>query len=360
MQTATEEDVPPEVLTGRITSVVGLVTLLVLVLVLAPVAGASSAAATVAQLGDRSAKVSGYGDVLAWSAFDERLKRYRLVVKVGDGEARRVKVRSRSLPFDVDVGPDRDGRPLLVYSRCRSEPPPNKRAAPKYAQAKGCDLYSYEVASGTERLLDGLSTDSESEYMPSIWRGDVAFARRRGRKGIPRLYVRRAGTRRSRRVGAGPSPLNDYDNDGPMSLDLRGRRLAYDWRYTLDGGCYPGPSGSRADTPTYADASEIRVVEPGHKPQRITRGCTQRADVPEVSGVAWMGPELIYTETRSLARYDKFLLSRSLDGQVRQLAFFDGDRFGGIPYLTTSDIGIVGSIYDSAPPPGLRIAKLTG
>lgn len=266
----------------------------------------ASGPADAAELGEQSladtvrrAKVAGYGDTLAWSRWEAATSRYRLVVRVGDGEPLLAPVAGRRLPFDVDVGPDAAGRSVVVYSRCRREPDTRRPAdaystfyggAPAYFKASGCDLYRYAPAERREARLDAVSSGSASEYMPSLWRGSIAFARRdeAGRR-APRLYVRRAGARRSARLPAGRSVVAD---DGPVSLDLRGHRLAYEWHTSTDGHCENPGDGVGLYSHGYAE--EIRVVQRGARPVRIAAACTTEDRVNALGGVAWSGPDLLY------------------------------------------------------------------
>lgn len=266
----------------------------------------ASGPAGAAELGERSvadtvrrAKVAGYGDTLAWSRWDAASSRYRLVVREGRGEPLLAPVAGRRLPFDVDVGPDAAGRPVVVYSRCRHEPDTRRPAdaysrfygrAPAYFKASGCDLYRYAPTERREARLDAVSSSTESEYMPSVWRGSIAFARRddAGRR-VPRLYLRRAGARRSVRLPAGRSVVAD---DGPVSLDLRGSRLAYEWHTSTDGHCENPGDGVGFFAHGYAE--EIRVVQRGARLVRIAAACTTEDRVNALGGVAWLGPDLLY------------------------------------------------------------------
>src|SRR4051812_13543959 len=48
-------------------------------------------------------------------------RRYRLRLWA-NGVARLLPVRSRTIPFDAQLGRDRSGHPVIVYSRCEAEP----------------------------------------------------------------------------------------------------------------------------------------------------------------------------------------------------------------------------------------------
>jgi hypothetical protein len=187
--------------------------------------------------------VSAHGRVVAWSerapAQGSSASAYHLTALV-DGEVRRLAVAPRPVPFDVDLGPDREGRTVAVYSRCAREPelPATGRSLsgpyPPYTRGQGCDLYRFDFATATERKLAGASTDQASEALPSIWRDEIAFARvyeqRSGLRGrVPYLYVRPVDGGDSRRQPGGARGSTGLP--GPISMDLYGRRLSFAWNY---------------------------------------------------------------------------------------------------------------------------------
>lgn len=99
--------------------------------------------------------VAAYKDVVAWSQREPQAaagssqaagsSAYHLTALV-DGAARRLPVAPRTVPFDVNMGPDSRGRPVAVYSRCAREP--ELAAAgdslwapyPPYTAGRGCDV----------------------------------------------------------------------------------------------------------------------------------------------------------------------------------------------------------------------------
>lgn len=189
-------------------------------------------------------KVSHFGGMTAWSRLDPRTGQYRLVVH--DGQREHVPlIEPRSVPFDVDLGPDRFGDVVVAYSRCKREPrlrdggPP----LPVWATGKGCDVFLYSLKRGSARKetkISGASTNESSEFLPSIWRGKVAFSRvyerRDGRRGtVPYLYVRALdNSARSDRQPGGSRGATGLP--GPTALDLYGRRLGFAWAYQRDSG----------------------------------------------------------------------------------------------------------------------------
>lgn len=70
--------------------------------------------------GPDDSELSAYGGTVAFSDREAgsgwRLKLWN------DGKVRTLPVEPRGAPFDVDLGPDENGRTTAVYSRCRAEP----------------------------------------------------------------------------------------------------------------------------------------------------------------------------------------------------------------------------------------------
>lgn len=142
-----------------------------------------------------------YGDTIAWSSFDAVTKSYRLRVLRG-GRPIAVNVAPSRAPFDLDVGPGPDGRPLVVYARAG-------------------DLFQFDGA--TESPLAEVNS-SLRESRPSIHRNALAFARQRGRRDTPTLYERSGGdTKRQLRPRAAA---------GLEGVELSARGLFAVWRET--------------------------------------------------------------------------------------------------------------------------------
>ncbi|HEV2819813.1 MAG TPA: PQQ-dependent sugar dehydrogenase, partial [Solirubrobacteraceae bacterium] len=182
----------------------------------------------------RVTEVDAFGGWAAWSAFEDG-SGYRLVLRNPGGAIHAAPVPARAVPFDVDLGPSEDGGVVAAYSRCAQE-------ADEYgaggvllrATGRGCDIFRLDLASGQETELDGASTTESSEFMPSIWRDSVAFARvfesRAGRRGdLPYLYVRPLDGGRSERQPGGSR--GDDGLPGPTGIDLYGRRMSLTWEW---------------------------------------------------------------------------------------------------------------------------------
>ena len=195
--------------------------------------------------------------------------RYSLMTSFA-GVTSAVPVRQRAVPFDVNLGVRNPGAVVAAYSRCRREPPRRDPTIgnaivqmPDWARGRGCDLYLYDFDTGKERRLAGPSSKRGSEFLPSVWRDRVAFARsypqRASAGGLhPHLYLRSLNGRRGARrlpggppsrlrfcTGTKPRHCRRKVEPGPTALDLEGRRLAFAW----DSGYAAGPSsGAYLDT----------------------------------------------------------------------------------------------------------------
>lgn len=252
------------------------------------------AGAPVIDLGQRLGKVSGYGDVLAWSEYDARDATFSLVVRREGQASQRLDIATRNRPFDVDIGPDRDGRPALVYSRCRKDPKRPQPGSlylsaglPPYSGGRDCDIYKYSLTAGRERRLTDISMRSANEFMPSIWRGTVAFVREYspGRRLL--LYLNRREGSQSRRLHG--SRLGDEI----ASLDLRGRRVAYETSRLTD-------DCDRSDVLTVNDSADrryISIVEPGRRRVIVAASCNNDSRQTRVAGGVWSGSTLLYATT---------------------------------------------------------------
>ena len=179
--------------------------------------------------------LDAFGGVLAWSAFDPAVNGWRLVVQRGGGSPQAVAVEPRGVPFDLDLGPGEDGGVVAAYSRCARESVKYSRGgALEYAGGRGCDVFRLDLGGGGEQRLERASTEEASEFLPSIWKDSVAFARvyerREGRRGeLPYLYVRPLGGGRSDRQAGGARGKDGLP--GPTGLDLYGRRLGFTWEW---------------------------------------------------------------------------------------------------------------------------------
>lgn len=300
---------------------------LVVGVVIALGTGAQPAAAqeTIVAREMRPTPVAAYGERLAWSRFDSAIGAYRLMTRLG-GQVASVPVTPRQEAFDVDLGPAEEGGIAAVYSRCENPtrmPLDSKQRRPP----EGCDLYRYDFATGTERLLRGASTQQASEYLPSISGDRVAFARvyerREGRRGrLPYVYVRGiASARHSERQPGGARGLTG--RPGPTSLDLAGRRLALTWGRRLH-------DGERYRT-------ALRVVETDRKSSEVYAEATSARDDPGELLSATLRDEFAYVAERHAptSRRNRFLAYKL-------------ERFGGMFFVQTP-----ATLVSAAPVEGL-------
>jgi hypothetical protein len=199
-----------------------LVFSLLLVLVAAVPAGAAD---TVATRLLRPSQVRSYAGIQAFSAFQDGA--YHLAIR----RHRRVEmlpVASSQEPFDVDIGPDRNGRPQLIYTRCQVELGDANEGT---NHSRGCDLVLLSLAGGgRERPVRGANTQA-NETRPTLWRGRIAFARQATGRDQPVVYTRALTSPRSRpsrRLPGVPPRARGHRTTGGSidELDLHANGLA--------------------------------------------------------------------------------------------------------------------------------------
>lgn len=192
----------------------------------------------------RVTEVDAFAGWAAWSAFEPGVG-YNLVVRRPDGGVSIAPVEPRSVPFDVDLGPSEDSDVVAAYSRCQKEPDGYGAGGVLLrAKGRGCDIFRLDLPNsapdnqqfGRESKLRGASTNQASEYLPSISKNRVGFARvyeqRKGRRGdLPYLYARPLKGGTSKRLAGGSRGRSGLP--GPTGLDLFGRRLAFTWEWRL-------------------------------------------------------------------------------------------------------------------------------
>lgn len=152
---------------------------------LATAVPAAAAPSTLAQEAQPFHVAASQG-VMAWSSWDAQDRIYRLVA-LRDGQRTVLPVPGSPEPFDVDLGTNRSGTLVAVYSREVNE---------------SRDLFRYDFAGRKETRLTSLSRSDTDEHEPTVWRGDIAFVRasdratrlmlgNTGRTGAPRTLVSR-------------------------------------------------------------------------------------------------------------------------------------------------------------------------
>lgn len=231
------------------------------------VASPAVAAPTVVAVEPASSQISVFDTTAAWSS---RRADGRYVLRVYQaGIVRTLPVPSRKVPFDVDLGPDRSGRIVAAYSRCDQD---------GGTLQEGCDLFRYRLGD-EETRIKGVSLRGHSEHHPTIWRSRIAFARYRDPATFDAaifdgLYQRARG--RTRRLPRG-SLLEPALTAQATRLDLRGRRLAFDWFYLREQCRTPSPyAEQKVDAPRAQ--SQIWLVDTRGMRRRIATGCSDDQD----------------------------------------------------------------------------------
>jgi hypothetical protein len=100
---------------------------------------------------------------------DERSRRvappYQLVIRA-NGVTRDAPVpTNRRYSMAPDVGPDQNGDPVVVYSRCAG------------SSRKRCDIYRLDPDSGVERKVRAVSSSRLPETAPQVWGKRLVFHR---------------------------------------------------------------------------------------------------------------------------------------------------------------------------------------
>jgi hypothetical protein len=178
-------------------------------------ASPASAADTVVAHVQRPSAIRDYAGIQAFSAFEGTLLEggiYHLAVR-REGNVELLPVAPSQAPFEADIGPDRNGSPQLVYTRC-------SRRGPSTGRDEGCDLFTFSLASGTGEQPVVTANTSKNEFAPTLWKDRIAFARRARAGSRAVVYTRRLvdpPSRRSTRL-RGTRAI--------VELELRGDRLA--------------------------------------------------------------------------------------------------------------------------------------
>jgi hypothetical protein len=234
-----------------------------------------------------------------WSRVDAR-GRARLVKYVGTRSVD-ARVPPKDGLFDPDVGSDRRGRRVIVYTRCAG------------VTGQNCDIWVHRRKH--ERTLPGASTAGCSEYAPSVWRGRFAFVRT-GPQGCNGLYLLRRGRQGRLRAAR-------LDSRVPADTDIRGSEVAYLY----------SPAGDPSHT-------FIRVRRPGGRSRLIVAGFRKQGERTRVSSPVLYGgylywlhddrrrKELRIGRTRLTRKGSRLEFSdRTLPGRVDSIAVTRGVVF---------------------------------
>ena len=134
---------------------------------------------------------------------------------------------------------------------------------PDWPRGRGCDLYRFDFATGRETRIATANSPGASEFLPSVWKATVAFAR---------VYERKRGLKGERaylyaRPIAGAGPLAQADRGIAFRAQVLHRRQTA----ALHAARGAGSDGARSLRP----AARVRV---GLREQRNRRRrrCTSR------------------------------------------------------------------------------------
>jgi len=190
-----------------------------------------------AQLNDQS-PIAAHGGWVAWSARVDG--RYRLF-SWHDGLTRMLPVPGRARPFDADVGSDTRGRAVATYSRCARWGSVKVYAARLVGVR--CRLRALDLTSGRERDAGVPEPPGTSDTTPSMWHGQIAFARRdpASHRDVDQIMLLSPQDRTLRRLPHGAVPTTcPFRDPGDcafappsgqvLGLDLGARLLAFSWR----------------------------------------------------------------------------------------------------------------------------------
>jgi hypothetical protein len=162
----------------------------------------------------RDTPISARAGVVAYSELDQATQLYHLVLQSATAR-RQAPIPGSAKPFDVSLGSDRRGRPVALYSRCKT------------ASETGCDVYRYDLTSATEQKVKAVSGPTQDEAWPAQDGSLLTFVRRRS-DGAPKnaeirdcdlIFVKNlASTAPSRRLDRGSCART-------TGLSIRGSRI---------------------------------------------------------------------------------------------------------------------------------------
>lgn len=233
---------------------------------LAALAGPTSLAAAARQtiLAQRApTEIKAYGGIALFSQWDG--SNYQLAISQSGGPPASLAVPSQKMPFDADIGPDAQGRPVVVLSRC---------------EAADCALFSMRIGDTAAKKLTATDDPAHPELHPTISGDQVAWVRRYriGGRSVERVYTRSL---------AAPSTVRSTARPGVprrgrvLGLKLSGRHLALSTLAPTDGS---GVCGQR----------EIRLVTLGRSSARVVASQLCGLDGQVYVGVSFSAGRLYY------------------------------------------------------------------
>ena len=201
-------------------------------------------------------------------------------------------------------------------------------------------MYSFNFVNGRETVIAAANSPRASQFLPTVWKAQIAFARTYPRKGgvagqRAYFYIRPlVGAGHSRRLPAGRRGTvrsksgQRFAEHGPTGVDLGGSRLAFSW----NAGTYYSPTSA-----VYLDT--IRANHTRSKRLALTyRGSSPIANSELVSpavdsGMVWWGHTLIGEgQSNSLERYR--IATGSYDVASIPSGFGDGTYAGPVLWTT--------------------------
>ncbi len=307
-------------------------------------------------------KLAAYGGRVVWSAYDAADKRFYLTELVGQGAPRRLAIRPRRIPFDVDLGPGPGGRPFAVYSRCRTERPDSVNDPtflPLWEEQRGCRLYELNLESEQEHAVPGeRRMAGVSDFLPSIWNGRLAFVREsiadktpRGSEPPERLEMLDLRSGRLERLAAGPRGRGGAGGDnlyptgpGALDLDLRGQTLSYRWSYVARR-C----PGLRRDDQLDPILTQLRIARPGATSRVYGSSCAQDDPSTLIAGNQSSGTFTFATTQVYGSNQHSTFYRRAVSGKRVASGLQLGNAF--LVSLASSR-GLYAVTYDRSQPPG--------
>jgi hypothetical protein len=220
-------------------------------------------------------------------------------------------VRPRARPFDLDVGTDVAGRDVVTYSRAGR-------------------VHVLELVSGRDYRPAIPHPAHTTDRWPSMWHGQVAFARSDAR-GRPRVRVLLWAPRTRRVTGLPHGILPRGRRDvfmGVQGMDLGPRFLAYLW-WAAGPGIIGSGGGQELRVVRLAD-DHVSLAASGYAGEV----CTGGPDTFSLSAPTLIGPRVWYMQTTSscyaqtsrVARYGTGTQSARSGAITGTLLHFAADR----------------------------------
>jgi hypothetical protein len=239
---------------GRATGIrrrAALSAIVALAAALCPVSAAASparaASHALAPLANVAQKLTAYDGYVVFSEYEPSARDWRLMAWHA-GRITALDAPPRDMPFDADAGPGANGAPKLVYSRCSHDPPVSQQELagnqylrePDWTRARGCRIYELALPGGSPKLVKGIHAQGASDSTPTIWKGEIAFARVSAGSHVAKIYLWRGSHHLLVRLGGGRPPCLlsgspcERSKGAPPSawvggMSLDGSVLSFEW-----------------------------------------------------------------------------------------------------------------------------------